>query len=68
MKAKLQSDPIIKTFTDALEYASEEQSPPTGSEVQDILYKQLESMWTGQQSVSDTIAQADSQIEAKLRE
>ena len=68
MQQKLNSDPIIKMFTDALEYASEEQSPAAGSEVQDILYKQLESMWTGQQSVSDTVTNAHSQIEAKLNE
>ncbi|KIL38535.1 hypothetical protein SD70_25770 [Gordoniibacillus kamchatkensis] len=68
MQEKLKSDPIIKTFTDALGYAKEEQSPAVGSEVQDILYKQIESMWTDQQTAADALSKAHSQIEAKLGE
>ncbi|MFC4601790.1 ABC transporter substrate-binding protein [Cohnella hongkongensis] len=63
----LSSDPIIKTFSDALTYANEEQSPSTAAEVQDILFKNIESMWTGQQSLEDTINNAHTQIEAKLK-
>ncbi|MNI17531.1 Bacterial extracellular solute-binding protein [compost metagenome] len=68
MQEKLKSDSIIKTFTDALAYAREEQSPATGAEVQDLLFKNLESMWTDQQNASDATSKAHSQIEAKLNE
>lgn len=67
LKEHLDSDPIIKTFSDALTYASEEQSPATAAEVQDILFKNIESMWTGQQSLDDTINNAHTQIEEKLK-
>ncbi|MCQ6561630.1 ABC transporter substrate-binding protein [Paenibacillus mendelii] len=67
LKEHLGSDPIIKNFSDALTYASEEQSPATAAEVQDILFKNIESMWTGQQSLDDTINNAHTQIEEKLK-
>lgn len=65
---KLKADPITKVFTDALQYAREEQSPATGSEVQDILYKQIEAMWTDTQNATDSLNKAHTGIEAKLNE
>jgi len=68
IQERLKSDPIIKLFKDALDYAVEEQSPAAGLEVQDILFKQIESMWTGRQTAAETITKADSLMEAKLNE
>lgn len=68
IQEKLKSDPIIKTFTDTLQFAREEQNPAAASEVQDILYKNIESMWTDQQNAADTVSKAHSAIEAKLNE
>ncbi|XID91374.1 ABC transporter substrate-binding protein [Paenibacillaceae bacterium WGS1546] len=63
----LNSDPTIRMFSDALAYASEEQSPAAAAEVQDILFKNIESMWTDQQSLEDTLRNAHTQIEEKLK-
>jgi multiple sugar transport system substrate-binding protein len=63
---KLSTDPIAKVFSDALQYAQPEQSPPTASEVQDILYKQIENMWAGKTTNEDAQANAQKDIQAKL--
>lgn len=63
---KLAADPIAKTFSDALQYASPEQNPATASEIQDILYKQIENMWAGKATKEDVLENAQKDIQAKL--
>lgn len=68
IQEKLAEDPVIKTFTDALQYAVPEQNPPTASEVQDILFKQIESMWTDKATPDQVIENASKDIRSKLGE
>jgi len=63
---KLAADPVAKVFSDALQYAKAEQSPSTASEVQDILYKQIENMWAGKVTKEEVLANAQKDIQAKL--
>lgn len=63
---KLAADPIAKTFSDALQYANPEQSPATASEIQDILYKQIENMWAGKATKEEVLENAQRDIQAKL--
>lgn len=63
---KLAADPIAKTFSDALQYANPEQSPATASEIQDILYKQIENMWAGKATKEEVLANAQRDIQVKL--
>ncbi|MBB6672131.1 ABC transporter substrate-binding protein [Cohnella nanjingensis] len=68
VQEKLQSNPSAKLFADALNNALDEQSPAAGTEVQDILYKQIESMWTDQIQADAALNNAHTQINAKLGE
>lgn len=63
---KLAADPIAKTFSDALQYASSEQNPATASEIQDILYKQIENMWAGKATKEEALENAQKDVQAKL--
>ncbi|WP_178022949.1 ABC transporter substrate-binding protein [uncultured Paenibacillus sp.] len=63
---KLAADPIAKTFSDALQVASPEQNPATASEIQDILYKQIENMWAGKATKEEVLESVQKDIQAKL--
>jgi len=66
LKDKIEQDPITKTFTEILKTAKPEQNPPTGSEIQSILYKQIENMWTDKATPQSVIENANKDIQAKL--
>ncbi|GIP38514.1 sugar ABC transporter substrate-binding protein [Paenibacillus sp. J31TS4] len=66
LKDKLASDTVLKTFTDALQYAKPEPNPAAGAEIQDILYKQIESVWSGQTTAQQALPLAQKDIQAKL--
>lgn len=68
VQEKLQSSPSAKLFSDVLNNALDEQSPAAGTEVQDILYKQIESMWTDQIQMDAALNNAHTQINTKLGE
>ncbi|CAH0121195.1 putative ABC transporter-binding protein [Paenibacillus sp. CECT 9249] len=68
IQEKLKTDPIMKVFTDALDYAVHEQNPPTGSEIQNILYREIENMWAGKTTPEEAAENANRDIQAKLGE
>lgn len=66
IKDKLASDSVLKTFVDALNYALPEPNPAAGTEIQDILFKQIEATWTGQATPEAAVQSAQKDIQAKL--
>ncbi|PYI53880.1 ABC transporter substrate-binding protein [Paenibacillus flagellatus] len=66
IKDKLASDEVLKTFVDALNYAQPEPNPAAGTEIQDILFKQIESTWTGQTTPEAAVQAAQKEIQSKL--
>jgi multiple sugar transport system substrate-binding protein len=65
-KDKMADDAVLKTFIDALNYAKPEPNPSAGAEIQDILFKQIESTWTGQTTPEAAVQAAQKDIQAKL--
>ncbi|MBD2862821.1 ABC transporter substrate-binding protein [Paenibacillus oceani] len=66
IKDKLAGDAVLKTFVDALNYALPEPNPAAGTEIQDILFKQIESTWTGQTTPEAAVQAAQKDIQSKL--
>ncbi|WP_176706298.1 ABC transporter substrate-binding protein [Paenibacillus hemerocallicola] len=66
IKDKLADDAVLKTFVDALNYAIPEPNPAAGTEIQDILFKQIEATWTGQATTDAAVQAAQKDIQAKL--
>lgn len=66
IKDKLANDAVLKTFVDALNYAIPEPNPAAGTEIQDILFKQIEATWTGQATTDAAVQAAQKDIQAKL--
>lgn len=66
MQDKLKEDPILQVFQDALQYAQPEPNPAAGAEIQNILFKQLDSVWTDQTTPDKALETAQSEIQSKL--
>jgi multiple sugar transport system substrate-binding protein len=66
IKAKLAADPNVKVINEALQYATPEPNDAAGAEIQNILFKQLDSVWAGQKSGDDALKSAQTDIQAKL--
>jgi multiple sugar transport system substrate-binding protein len=66
IKDKLANDQVLKTFIDALNYATPEPNPAAGVEIQDILFKQIENVWTKQTTPDAAVQAAQKEIQAKL--
>jgi multiple sugar transport system substrate-binding protein len=60
------TDPNKDPFHEALSYAMPEPNMRGGQKVKSLLQKNIEAMWTGQQSVSETLATATRQIDHEL--
>ncbi|MGH8793604.1 MAG: ABC transporter substrate-binding protein [Stackebrandtia sp.] len=60
-------DPNYDPFVAALEYALAEPNPRHGQEMKTALQGSIESVWTGQQSVSEALSEAAAQADATLR-
>jgi len=66
IKGKLEADPNVSVITEALEYAAPEPNDAAGAEIQDILFKQLDSMWSGQVTADEALLAAQQAIQSKL--
>jgi multiple sugar transport system substrate-binding protein len=66
IKSKLATDQNVKVIYDALQYATPEPNDAAGAEIQTILFKQLDSVWSGQKSGEDALKSAQQDIQAKL--
>jgi multiple sugar transport system substrate-binding protein len=68
IKEKLASDANLKVLNEAIKYATPEPNPATGAEIQNILFKQIDSVWTGQITADKALEIAQAEIQAKLQE
>jgi multiple sugar transport system substrate-binding protein len=66
IKEKLASEPNVQVIVETLQYATPEPNPSTGAEIQDILFKQIDSVWTGQKTGEEALKAAQQEIQAKL--
>jgi multiple sugar transport system substrate-binding protein len=67
IKAKLASDANLQTINQAIKYATPEPNPAAGAEIQNILFKQIDSVWTGQITPEKALEIAQQEIQAKLK-
>lgn len=66
VKAKFETDPNMKVISETLEYATPETNAAAGAEIQDILFKQIDSVWTGQITGEEALKTAQQEIQGKL--
>lgn len=66
IKAKLESDPNVQVIVEALQYATPEPNAAAGAEIQNILFKEIDSVWTGQKVGEEALKAAQQEIQNKL--
>jgi multiple sugar transport system substrate-binding protein len=66
VKAKFENDPNMKIISETLQYATPETNAAAGAEIQDILFKQIDSVWTGQKTGEEALKSAQQDIQNKL--
>ncbi|HEX7057055.1 MAG TPA: ABC transporter substrate-binding protein [Bacilli bacterium] len=67
LQDKLKSDPLLKVFEDAMEYAKPEPNPVAGAEIQTEFAKTIESVWTNQLTPDQALQKAQADLQAKLK-
>ncbi len=66
IKDKLANDDVLKTFIDAMSYAKSEPNPTAGAEMQNIIFKEINNVWTGQETSDAALKSMQEQIQSKL--
>ncbi|KUM94722.1 sugar ABC transporter substrate-binding protein [Streptomyces cellostaticus] len=60
------SDPNLRPFLDALAYAVPEPNVPGAQQAKSLLRKNIEALWTGQQSVDDALRTTRRQVDQEV--
>jgi multiple sugar transport system substrate-binding protein len=68
IQEKIKGDPNVKVLVDAIQYATPEPNPATGAEIQDTLFKQIDSVWTDQTTPAKALEAAQQAIQEKLKQ
>ncbi|GGD72147.1 extracellular solute-binding protein [Paenibacillus nasutitermitis] len=68
IKDKLATDPILAKFNEIMFYAHPEQAPVAATELFDLQFKEIEKMWTGQETPDQMISAIQSVVTKKLAE
>lgn len=67
IKEKLTSDPNLQVIAEAIQYATAEPNPAAGAEIQNVLFKKVDSVWTDQLTQEQALQQAQQEIQALLQ-
>jgi multiple sugar transport system substrate-binding protein len=60
------SDPNLRPFLDALAYAVPEPNVPGAQQAKSLLRKNIEALWTGQQSVDESLRTIRRQVDQEV--